>query len=180
MNLPRWLRSPPNNLLRQEKLLKKVYLAGFDVFRTDAIAHGEQLKSLCATHDLIGVYPLDAQPPQGVENLAQWICQRNLQSIQSADAVLANLDNFRGAEPDSGTVFEMGYAIALGKPVWVYFADHRPMTEQIQVDQQGRCAGSYQVEDFGLARNLMLACSWAGASTTAQDAIADLAKYLRR
>lgn len=160
--------------------MKRVYLAGFDVFRADAIAHGEQLKRLCAAHDLVGVYPLDAQPPQGVENLAQWICQSNLQSIQNADAVLANLDNFRGAEPDSGSVFEIGYASALGKPVWVYFADHRPMIEQLPVDQQGRCADGYQVEDFGLARNLMLACSWAGASTTAQDAIRDLAGYLKR
>jgi nucleoside 2-deoxyribosyltransferase len=159
--------------------LKTVYLAGFDVFCADAIARGQQLKALCAAHGLLGIYPLDAQPPQNVEHLAQWICQSNLQSIKQADAVLANLGNFRGAEPDSGTVFEVGYASALGKPVWAYFADHRAMTEQLVMDEQGNCNEGYQVEAFGLPKNLMLSCSWAGASDSAAAGVAALAAYLR-
>ena len=99
--------------------------------------------------------------------------------MRSADAVLANLGRFRGAEPDSGTVFEVGFACALGKPVWAYFAEQQPLIEQVDHDEQGYCADGFLVEDFGLPRNLMLACSWVGASETAEEAVAQLADWLR-
>ncbi len=41
----------------------RAYLAGFDVFRTDAVAHGEYLKSQCRARGLVGLYPLDGQVP---------------------------------------------------------------------------------------------------------------------
>ncbi|MEH6491529.1 nucleoside 2-deoxyribosyltransferase [Halopseudomonas sp.] len=159
--------------------MQSVYLAGFDVFRRDAVAQGERLKALCAEQGLRGVYPLDDAPAGEVSDLASWICQSNLQKIRDADAVLANLNSFRGSEPDSGTVFEIGYAAALGKPVWAYFSDQRPLIEQLDTDDRGYCAQGYQVEDFALPKNLMLACSWAGASESAQAGIVALAELLR-
>ena len=159
--------------------MQAVYLAGFDVFRRDAVAQGERLKSLCAEQGLRGIYPLDDAPPLEVNDLARWICQSNLQKIRDSDAVLANLNSFRGSEPDSGTVFEIGYAAALGKPVWAYFSDQRPLIEQLDTDAAGYCQRDYQVEDFALPKNLMLACSWAGASESAQEGIAALAELLR-
>ncbi|UJJ30316.1 nucleoside 2-deoxyribosyltransferase [Halopseudomonas maritima] len=159
--------------------MPSVYLAGFDVFYPDALGRGAYLKQLCAEHGLRGLYPLDAQVPAGETQPAQWICQANLQALRSADAVLANLGRFRGAEPDSGTVFEVGFACALGKPVWAYFAEQQPLIEQVDHDEQGYCADGFQVEDFGLPRNLMLACSWVGASETAEQAVAQLAAWLR-
>ena len=107
--------------------MPSVYLAGFDVFYPDALARGEYLKALCATHGLEGLYPLDAALPEGLSDPAGWICQANLDSLRRADAVLANLGHFRGNEPDSGTVFEVGFACALGKPVWAYFPDQHPL-----------------------------------------------------
>lgn len=159
--------------------MKSVYLAGFDVFSVDAVEIGEQLKRLCLAHGLVGSYPLDDQPPAGVSDLANWICQANLDKIRRADAVLANLGRFRGVEPDSGTVFEVGFACALGKPVWAYFPDHDSLREQIPHNANGYCADGFQVEDFGLPRNLMLACSWAGSSPSADSALRDLASLLR-
>lgn len=156
-----------------------VYLAGFDVFHPDALARGAYLKQLCAEHGLRGLYPLDAQVPATEAQPAHWICDANLQALRSADAVLANLGCFRGAEPDSGTVFEVGFACALGKPVWAYFPEQQPLIEQVRHDSQGRCADGFQVEDFGLPRNLMLACSWVGASSSAEQAVAALAGWLR-
>ncbi|MBK7616154.1 MAG: nucleoside 2-deoxyribosyltransferase [Burkholderiales bacterium] len=150
----------------------KIYLAGFDVFRPDAIAHGERLKALCAQAGHRGMYPLDATLPQGLSGLAaaRWIYESNCTIIRQADAVLANLNNFRGGEPDSGTAFEVGYAAALGKPVVGYLGDARPLREQLGTarDDQG-----FEVEDFGLARNLMLAC---GATLVRGDAAAGLAR----
>lgn len=135
-----------------------VYLAGFDVFRPDAIAQGERLKACCAAQGWLGLYPLDNALPEGLQGLAaaRWICEANLALIRRADAVLANLNNFRGAEPDSGTAFEVGFAVALGKPVVGYLDDGRTLREQLG---GVRDAEGFSVEDFGLPRNLMLACT---------------------
>ena len=162
--------------------MPQIYLAGFDVFRSDAIEHGARLKQLCQYHGLQGLYPMDNQLPAGLHGhaAARRIYQDNLRMIAECDAVLANLEVFRGLEPDSGTAFEVGMAAALGKPVWAYFApvadlralhgEHRP-----SCDAQG-----FVIEDFGLPRNLMLACSWAGCSSTAEQALGALAELLSR
>lgn len=157
-----------------------VYLAGFDVFRADAIDHGRRLKALCDQHGLEGLYPFDNDVPQGLtpEEAAAVICKANIAMIKRCDGVLANLNAFRGAEPDSGTAFEVGMAVALGKPVWAYFEADGSLREQIEHDAAGFDAQGFQVEDFGLPRNLMLACTWAGSSETAEQAVEGLAAYL--
>jgi nucleoside 2-deoxyribosyltransferase len=159
-----------------------LYLAGFDVFRPDARAWGDQLKALCAAHGFVGLYPLDHQVPADLQGpaAAQWIYHANVALIQRADAVLANLNNFRGLEPDSGTAFEVGLATALGKPVWAYLDDTRNLREQLPcspgpngtwVDEQGMV-----VEDFGLPRNLMLACAARIVPGDADQALRALAR----
>ncbi len=157
-----------------------VYLAGFDVFRADAIDHGRRLKALCDQHGLEGLYPFDNDVPQGLtpEEAAAVICKANIAMIKRCDGVLANLNAFRGAEPDSGTAFEVGMGVALGKPVWAYFEADGSLREQIEHDAAGFDAQGFQVEDFGLPRNLMLACTWAGSSETAEQAVEALAAYL--
>jgi hypothetical protein len=52
------------------------------------------------------------------------------------------------------------------------------MIEQLPRDEQGLCPDGFVVENFGLPRNLMLACSWVGASRTAPQAVAELAAWL--
>ena len=39
--------------------LKKIYLAGFDVFADDALERGKKMKELCARYGFEGLYPLD-------------------------------------------------------------------------------------------------------------------------
>ncbi|WP_070886734.1 nucleoside 2-deoxyribosyltransferase [Pseudomonas sp. D1-3] len=159
----------------------KVYLAGFDVFRGDAVERGEYLKRLCREQGLEGLYPFDNEVPGGLapaEQAAQ-ICQLNLAMIRDADAVLANLNPFRGSEPDSGTAFEVGAAVALGKPVWAYFEPRGSMRQWLPGDEAGRDADGYFIEDFGLPRNLMLACSWAGCSASVEEGVAALRRHLR-
>ncbi|WP_276808786.1 nucleoside 2-deoxyribosyltransferase [Castellaniella defragrans] len=141
-----------------------VYLAGFDVFRPDAIEHGQHLKRLCGRYGFEGLYPLDNAAPAGLAGraLARWIFEANIQLLRRADFVMANLNPFRGAEPDSGTVFEVGFAVARGTPVWVYTDVAAPLTAQIPCVRQGSRladAQGYTVEDFGLNLNLMIACS---------------------
>src|SRR5690625_3114347 len=101
--------------------MKKVYLAGPDVFASDAAERAEQHKSLCRMHGFEPLHPVDQ-----VEPTAQSIYQHNVELIQQADAVIANANPFRGAEPDSGTVFEIGYAVAWANPSSSISKSHSP------------------------------------------------------
>lgn len=130
--------------------MKKIYLAGFDVFYPDAKQRGRWMKEQCAVHGVEGLYPLDNEADSVEE-----IFRGNLELIDGCDAVAANLNAFRGAEPDSGTAFEVGYAYAVGKPVFVYREDQRTMREVF-----GACdADGFAVENFQMPVNLMLGCA---------------------
>jgi nucleoside 2-deoxyribosyltransferase len=85
---------------------------------------------------MVGLYPLDGQVPDELDlsAKAEWICRANMDLICSADIVMTNLNDFRGAgEPDSGTAFEVGFAVALGKPVWGYTTDSRAVIDRVAV-----------------------------------------------
>jgi nucleoside 2-deoxyribosyltransferase len=143
----------------------RVYLAGFDVFRRDAREHGERLRAACAEFGFEGIYPLDKEAPADLEGprKAAWIYRANIDAIRSADIVMANIDDFRGpGEPDSGTAFEIGFATALGKEVWAYTTDEGTLIERVPSNPgaAGReCERGFLIEDFGLSKNLMIACA---------------------
>lgn len=144
---------------------KRVYLAGFDVFRTSAVEHGKTLSALCAGVGFEGLYPLDNVVPADLRghDLARWIYHANIDLIRTADIVMANVDDFRGpGEPDSGTAFEIGFAIALGKDVWGYTQDVGTLIDRVPSAPSSFgpvCDRGFLVEDFGLAKNLMIACA---------------------
>jgi nucleoside 2-deoxyribosyltransferase len=152
---------------------KRVYLAGPDVFLPEAVEVGQALKALCASAGLEGLYPLDNDAPtfNDPHRIAQWIAQANIALIHQADYVVANLNNFRGLEPDSGTCFEVGMAIALGKPVFIYLSDHRPMVDKVPHDMNNLDDQGNHVENFDLPINLMLACTAQGIYKDAKSAI---------
>ncbi len=140
--------------------MKKVYLAGWDVFRPNAKAVGKKLKELCEKHGFIGLYPLDneCESPDKIYN-------GNIALINKADYVIANINTFRGFEPDSGTAFEIGYATAKGKTIIAYTDESRPMKEWV-IDNDG-----YTVEDFGYPVNLMIASAAILVNGDAEDAL---------
>ena len=134
----------------------KLYLAGPDVFRPDALQWAEHVRALCRGAGHEALIPLD-----GKQTTAAGIYRNNLRLIEAADAMLANLNPFRGTEPDSGTCVEIGYALALGKPVIGYADTLEPMRDRLRAEGPGadgryRDAAGRIVEDFGLALNLML------------------------
>ncbi|MCX9156279.1 nucleoside 2-deoxyribosyltransferase [Niveibacterium sp. 24ML] len=138
----------------------KLYLAGPDVFRTDALRWAAEARECCMRFGHEALVPLD-----GTGQDAAGIYADNIAMIDAADAVLANLAPFRGAEPDSGTCFEVGFAIARGKPVIGYLPDGEALQARVarlfgplRRDAQGLLdAQGLRVEDFGLPVNLMLA-----------------------
>ena len=145
--------------------LRRLYLAGPDVFRPDAAAHGRRLVALCAEYGFTGVFPfdgslsLDGATPHAA---ATRIYHANIAHLDACDAVVANLDFFRGPEPDSGTCFEVGYAVARGKPVVGYVPEEGSFAQRIRkrhpqaVGEGLSDAQGWQLEEFGLPLNLML------------------------
>jgi nucleoside 2-deoxyribosyltransferase len=141
----------------------RLYLAGPDVFLPDPYNRAATLKSHCATHGLTGVSPLDDLLGEPAEwaNLpeAHRIARRNEAHIASCHALVANLTPFRGPSADAGTVFELGFMRALGRPVFGWtndatlFADRTRAFAGVAGDRDG---DAMQIEDFGLADNLMI------------------------
>ncbi len=85
--------------------------------------------------------------------------------IQESDIVIANINSFRGKEADSGTVWECGYASALGKDVYGYLHSTRAYIENFSKDEKILDDGYFVdtkkriIEDFDYPVNLMIACS---------------------
>ena len=142
--------------------MKKIYLAGPDVFFPDITERAQTHKQLCRDMGFEPLHPID----QPLLN-EQAIYHSNINLLRSSDAVAANLNTFRGAEVDSGTAFEVGYAIALNKPVVGYIEKHTTVRAQVAAvlgplvydDEHDvwRDSDNNLVEDFGLPVNLMLA-----------------------
>lgn len=146
----------------------RIYLAGPDVFRPDARDHFVRLTEACDAVGLAALLPADGNEDQTPDAPEKQIYEANMQRLRSADGVVANLASFRGLEPDSGTVFEVGAAVALGIPVAAYGVPEGSYAERAQAalpcekDANGvlRERGTgIAVEDFGQRLNLMLACS---------------------
>ena len=146
---------------RSEDNKPKVYLAGYDVFRTDAAEYGRQMKQLCGEYGFEGIFPLDKdiQPLPDRLKMAAAIFEGNVKLVRKADIIIANLNPFRGHEPDSGTVFECGLGFAWDKKLYGYVSDGRTIAEKLLFEsdrETGLYKDGMQVENFGLPINLML------------------------
>ncbi|RZI92580.1 MAG: nucleoside 2-deoxyribosyltransferase [Variovorax sp.] len=174
----------------QQTTPPRIYLAGPDVFFRDSAAIFSTLKAHCERLGLVGIEPSDGGIAAGFEGpdelLAQRIFDGNIRLIREADGVIANLQPFRGHEPDSGTVFEVGFAVALGKPVVAYGVDARSYAERVGAAvpcQKGadgvlrEVANGTMVEGLGQRLNLMLTRSTA-IEPSAEAALARLAVLL--
>lgn len=171
-----------------------VYLAGPEVFLPEPIAAGAEKKARIAAmsraadwpFELAGLYPLDNGIPdfRADFDTGMRIYRANIDLMNRAYAVAANLVRFRGPSMDVGTAFEMGYMLGLGKPVFAYYdaapfygreeapgkyvdrvRAHCPVSEHDpRVDADG-----LTVDDFGMADNLMMI----GALESGAGAIAE-------
>jgi len=142
--------------------MKKIYLAGPDVFLRDGREIGRRKRELCEASGFEGLFPLDQDPE--VETDAGAIFAANRRLIEQADLGLFNLSPFRGPSADPGTVFELGMLFARGKPLFGYSnatATYRDRVKEtlggrgrigaLLTDPDGRT-----VENFGLVDNLMI------------------------
>lgn len=157
--------------------MKSVYLAGPDVFFPEAVRIAEEHKALCRRYGFEPLHPID-QPTLASKH----IFDTNIGLLKRADAVVANLNPFRGAEVDSGAAFEVGFAIARGIPVVGYLSSNESVVERVtrcfgplvRTDGVCRDVDGNLVENFGHPVNLMLAESCILVAGTLKDALATL------
>ncbi len=146
----------------------RVYLAGPEVFLPDALEIAAAKKRICAAHGLEGVFPFDTPPQVPPAERPYWmrIYLGNEAHIRSCGALIANLTPFRGPSADAGTVYELGFMKALGRPVMGYSNAAAAFLDRTRAflgpEARARADGGWEdaeamgLEDFGLADNLMI------------------------
>lgn len=146
--------------------MRKIYLAGFDVFYTNAVAILNEKKALCEKYGFEGLAPLDNAVDFSLpkDELRRVIYEANIELIKKSDILCVNLNAFRHGEPDAGTVFEIGYGIALGKAVYVYVDSKESMLDKTKAydadckQEEGVWLDgkNLMIEDFNGMFNLMI------------------------
>ncbi len=143
----------------------RVYLAGPDVFLPNALDRAEAMRRICGRYGLGAVSPLDPLPGEtGAATATAAACdiaRRNEAHIRRTDAILANLTPFRGPGADPGTVYEVGFGRAIGRPVFGYATISLKYADRVRAlpgstlnhDKDGLA-----IEDFALFENLMISC----------------------
>jgi nucleoside 2-deoxyribosyltransferase len=148
----------------------RVYLAGPDVFLSNAREIGARKRSICERHGLIGVFPTDEEdagdPTLSLAEQGLSVSRAMERVMRSCDAMIVNLTPFRGPSADVGSAYEMGFMRALGRPIFAYSNDNRPYLDRVVAFCGGvvrlRPAGEQEdpdgmaIEPFTLHDNLML------------------------
>jgi len=190
-----------------EKPIFHVYLAGPEVFLSDPVQAGTTKKALInrlnSQHDwpftLVGLYPMDNEIPDFKPNIetGMRIYHANLELMNKADFIVANMVRFRGPSMDVGTAFEMGYMAGAGKPVFAYY-DALPFygqqekpnlyhtrvktywgtsSETPTIDKDG-----IHIENFSMTDNLMMVGAHKDTgfevSPSFEHAILNIARYI--
>jgi nucleoside 2-deoxyribosyltransferase len=145
----------------------KIYLAGPEVFLSDAIAVGTRKKDLCKLYGFEGLFPLDNDDVRDANGIRVdlLIYRACVAHMRAADFGIFNLTPFRGPSADVGTVFELGFFAGLAKPIFAYTNDPDDLLQRVKrSDDVSYDAGTREwrdsmgltVEDFGNADNLMI------------------------
>ena len=87
--------------------MDRIYVAGFDVFYPDW-----KEKRYFVYQKLCSKYGFEMQAQKAAadegKTLGERIFLKNIHYLDNCEYVVANLNTFRGMEPDSGTCFEIG------------------------------------------------------------------------
>lgn len=149
-------------------MAKSVYLAGPEVFLSNAREMLDRKIALTREAGLIPISPGDLEIPKRPTPFALGLAISEIDEelMNRADAIIANLTPFRGIAADTGTCFELGYMCAQGKPAFAFTnvaADHGERTRahfngDWYSDDAGLPRGpdGMLIEDLGMIDNLMM------------------------
>ncbi|MGO6986783.1 nucleoside 2-deoxyribosyltransferase [Rhizobium leguminosarum] len=144
-----------------------IYLAGPEVFLPDAMPIMAEKRRLARHFGFEPTGPGSDENQTPVKRTAAEIYARNDDAMRRAEICLANITPFRGVSADPGTVYEIGFMIALGKAVFAY--TNHPDDYGLRVrsiwyagldidETSGRPRGpdGIAIENHGMADNLMI------------------------
>ena len=118
------------------------YLADFEMFLPTADETIKYWKQVCDKYGIIGLYPPDTpaednlKPYEAKDDSYQervkhiFSCDYN--QMQRSDICIAQLDNWRGLNPDSGTAFELGWFAGKKKPIYGFLRFPCSMIYRVQ------------------------------------------------
>lgn len=146
----------------------RIYLADVIRYRADAEEIYRHLKELCASYGLEAVTPCDrAEGFRMTEGLSPYaraaaLTENYCRLVRSCDAVVADLNDFRGFECSNDVGFECGMGFEMGKKLFGYMDDTRPCIEKIPhlgEAAEFRDMAGCSVENFNYPVNLMFGSS---------------------
>lgn len=164
-----------------------VYLAGPQRYDPDSGEQYRAMKAVCARYGLDAVTPADwAEGVEKVEWDNPYVKAANLfdnyqQHVRDCDAVVADLNDFRGYECSNDVAFECGMGFQLGKKLFGYVKDSRPLIQRIPhlgEEMEFRDMTGANVENFNYPMNLMFACSMEIGQGQFEDIIRHVAEML--
>ena len=133
------------------------------------------MKEIAARYGLVAVAPSDGLDEAGWTVNGPWggdmgplyaraaaLTRHSADLIRGCDAVIADLNDYRGYECSNDVGFECGMAFEWGKKLYGYMDDTRPCIERLpHLGEQNefRDMTGSNVENFGYPINLMFACS---------------------
>ncbi|MBQ3009360.1 MAG: nucleoside 2-deoxyribosyltransferase [Oscillospiraceae bacterium] len=151
--------------------MPKAYLAGTEIFYPDSEETQEKYHKLCEKYGIIGFYPSDVAPEDefseyekkddSLHEMEFQLFTHDLNHIKRTDIIIANLNDYRGNEPDSGTAVECGIAYGYGHRCFAFIDDTRPMKERFKgvkkINEDGVVTdkNGASIEDFDMPLNLM-------------------------
>ena len=121
----------------QVKLFSKerLYLAGPECFYTNGYTLWDAMRRKAEYNGFGVTMPSDNQLDMSSPDLrdhAKAIFQNCANCMNESTAILVDLENFRGAEPDGGSIYELGMAYARGMRCYAYTRDKRALTWKVQ------------------------------------------------
>lgn len=114
------------NLHKQET----IYIAGPECFYTNGYTLWDAMRRKAEYNGFRVAMPNDNPldlSDSDLQGNAKKIYQNCADSINKSTAILVDLENFRGSEPDSGSIFELGMAYANGIGCYAYTRDKRAL-----------------------------------------------------
>ena len=108
---------------------EKIYVAGPVCFFPRGYEIWTARRREAQYHGFTVTLPNDNKLPQAEtpEERAYYILKNCRDSINLSTGIIADLENFRGGEPDGGTVYELGLAYAHDCKCYAFTRDKRPM-----------------------------------------------------
>ena len=160
------------------------YLADFEMFLPEFPETVKNWHHICDKYGLVGYFPGEAVSKEkdysnNTQEMCKDICDTDIYGVVHCDFLIAQLDNWRGNQPDSGTAFELGLAIALNKPVYGFYSGEKEMISRDSIahnliDNETYDENGYGIENQkypldNLFRLVKLADSFEGACKLARE-----------